>query len=124
KAIDSGAGSADPAAREAAEAVALLLSLYAPYTAEDMWARLGHEPSVANVVWPTVDQSLLVDESTTAVVQIKGKVRAKLTVPVDISEENLRQEALGNEQVLHHIGDAEIIKVIVRAPKLVSIVIK
>jgi leucyl-tRNA synthetase len=124
KAIDGPVGGADPAAREAAEAVALLLSLYAPYTAEDMWARLGHEPSVANVEWPSIDESLLVDESTTAVVQIKGKVRAKLTVPVDISEEALRTEALGNEQVKRHLGDAEIVKIIVRAPKLVSIVTK
>jgi leucyl-tRNA synthetase len=58
------------------------------------------------------------------VVQIKGKVRAKLQVPVDISEENLREAALGNEQVKRSLGDAEIVKVIVRAPKLVSIVIK
>jgi leucyl-tRNA synthetase len=124
KAIDGKVGGSDPAAREAAEAVALLLSLYAPYTAEDMWARLGHEPAIADVAWPNVDQALLVDESTTAVVQIKGKVRAKLQVPVDISEENLREAALGNEQVKRSLGDAEIVKVIVRAPKLVSIVIK
>ncbi|RKW71256.1 leucine--tRNA ligase [Galactobacter caseinivorans] len=124
KSIDSSVGGADPAVREAAEAVALLLSLVAPYTAEDMWARLGHEPFVANVPWPAVDETLLVQESVTAVVQIKGKVRAKLEVPADISEEELRRMALENEQVKRSVGDAEIIKVIVRAPKLVSLVTK
>ncbi len=60
KAIDSGPGPHDPAVREAVEAVAILLSLVAPYTAEDMWARLGHSPSVARAGWPQVDPALLV----------------------------------------------------------------
>ncbi len=62
KAIDSGCGPADPAVREAAEAVAILLSLVAPYTAEEMWERLGHEPTVARAGWPTVDPALLVED--------------------------------------------------------------
>ena len=76
KAIDSGCGPADPAVREAAEAVAILLSLVAPYTAEEMWERLGHEPTVARAGWPDVDPALLVEESVTAVVQVQGKVQA------------------------------------------------
>ena len=80
KAIDSGCGPADPAVREAAEAVAILLSLVAPYTAEEMWERLGHEPTVARAGWPAVDEALLVEESVTAVVQVQGKVRARLEV--------------------------------------------
>src|SRR3954447_13200629 len=88
KAIDSGCGPADPAVREATEAVAILLSLVAPYTAEEMWERLGHEPTVARTGWPVVDDTLLVEESVTAVVQIKGKVRARLEVSPDISAED------------------------------------
>ena len=80
KAIDSGCGPADPAVREAAEAVAILLSLVAPYTAEEMWERLGHEPTVARAGWPVVDEALLVEESVTAVVQVQGKVKARLEV--------------------------------------------
>ena len=80
KAIDSGCGPADPAVREAAEAVAILLSLVAPYTAEEMWERLGHQPTVARAGWPTVDPALLVEDSVTAVVQVQGKLRAKLEV--------------------------------------------
>ncbi len=80
KAIDSGCGPADPAVREATEAVAILLSLVAPYTAEEMWERLGHQPTVARAQWPVVDEALLVQESVTAVVQIQGKVKARLEV--------------------------------------------
>ncbi|TEX50940.1 MAG: leucine--tRNA ligase, partial [Actinomycetales bacterium mxb001] len=80
KAIDSGCGPADPAVREAAEAVAILLSLAAPYTAEDMWRLLGHAPSVALAGWPEVDPALLVQDSVTCVVQVAGKVRDRLEV--------------------------------------------
>ena len=62
KAIDSGCGPADPAVREATETVAILLSLVAPFTAEEMWERLGHQPTVARVGWPAVDESLLLQE--------------------------------------------------------------
>src|SRR5207245_509236 len=60
KTIDSGAGGEDPAVREAAEAVAVILSLFAPYTAEDLWSLLGHPASVANAGWPSHDPALLV----------------------------------------------------------------
>lgn len=122
KAIDSGCGPADPAVREATEAVAVLLSLVAPYTAEDMWHALGHEGSVVVAGWPEVDPELLVDDTVTAVVQIKGKVRDRLEVPADIGEDALRELALGSETIRRQLGDAEIRKVIVRAPKLVNIV--
>ena len=122
KAIDSGAGAADPAVREAAEATAIILSLFAPYTAEDMWAALGHEPAVANAGWPVVDEALLVEDTITAVVQIKGKVRARLEVPVDITAEDLEALALANEAVIRFLDGAAINKVIVRAPKLVNVV--
>ena len=74
KAIDSGPGGGDPAVREAVEVVAKLLSLVAPYAAEDMWEALGHRPTVALSGWPEVDDSLLVRESVTCVVQVNGKV--------------------------------------------------
>ncbi|MBB5749066.1 leucyl-tRNA synthetase [Micrococcus sp. TA1] len=123
KEIDSGAGAGDPAVREAVEAVAVLLSLFAPYTAEDMWARLGHEPSVARAGWPAVDEALLVEDTTTAVVQVKGKVRDRLEVAVDISAADLEALALASEAVQRVLDGAEVRKVIVREPKLVNIVI-
>ena len=123
KAIDSGAGGADPAVREAAETIAILLSLYAPYTAEDMWHALGHDNPVLTAGFPQVDDSLLVDDTVTAIVQIKGKVKARLEVPKDISEVELEKQALKDETIAKLVEGSEIRKVIVRAPKLVNIVI-
>ncbi|TQK71915.1 leucine--tRNA ligase [Nocardioides sp. SLBN-35] len=123
KAIDSGCGPEDPAVREAAETVAILLSLVAPYTAEEMWARLGHEPSVAQAAWPTVDPALLVEDAVTAVVQIQGKVRGRLEVAPDISEADLEAAALADPAVVKAIDGRAVRKVIVRAPKLVNIVV-
>ncbi len=122
KAIDSGAGGTDPAVREAAEAVAVILSLFAPYTAEDLWSQLGREASVVNAGWPTVDKALLVQDTVTAVVQVQGKVRDRLEVPADISEEDLREAALASEAVQRILDGRGIRTVIVRAPKLVNIV--
>ena len=122
KAIDSGCGPADPAVREAAEAVAILLSLAAPYTAEDMWRLLGHAPSVALAGWPEVDPALLVQDSVTCVVQVAGKVRDRLEVSPDISEDALREMALSSDAVVRALDGKGIKTVVVRAPKLVNIV--
>ncbi|WP_340540382.1 leucine--tRNA ligase [Nocardioides sp. GXZ039] len=123
KTIDSGAGGDDPAVREAVEAVAILLSMVAPYVAEEMWERLGHTPSVAQAAWPVVEEALLVEESVTAVVQIQGKVRARLEVAPDISAADLEAMALADPAVVAAIDGREIRKVIVREPKLVNVVV-
>ena len=122
KAIDSGPGGADPAVREAAEAVAVMLSLVAPYTAEEMWERLGHEPTVALAGWPAVDPALLVEDTVTCVVQVAGKVRDRLEVPPSIGEDELRALALAAPGVVKALAGAGIRTVVVRAPKLVNIV--
>ncbi|GAA1508818.1 leucine--tRNA ligase [Kribbella lupini] len=122
KAIDSGPGAADPAVREAAETVAILLSLVAPYTAEDMWENLGHQPTVAKAGWPKVDPALLVEDSVTCVVQIAGKVKERLEVAPDISDADLEKLALDSEAVQKALDGRGVRKVIVRAPKLVNIV--
>ncbi|MFJ2370048.1 leucine--tRNA ligase [Microbacterium sp. NPDC087665] len=124
KTIDSGAGAADPAVREAAETVAVMLDLIAPHTAEEMWEVLGHEPSVGLVTWRSANPVLLVEDSVTAVVQINGKVRAQLEVSARIGETELEALARADERVIRAVGDKEIVKVIVRAPKIVSIVVK
>jgi leucyl-tRNA synthetase len=122
KAIDSGPGAADPAVREAAEVLVVLVSLFAPYTAEESWQVLGHEPSVARTAWPTADPSLLTQDKVTCVVQVNGKVRDKLEVSPEIAEDELRELALVAPGVLRTLGDQQVRRVIVRAPKLVSIV--
>jgi leucyl-tRNA synthetase len=122
KAVDSGPGGGDPAVREAAEAVAVLLSLVAPYTAEEMWERLGHQPTVALAGWPSVDPALLVEDTVTCVVQVAGKVRDRLEVPPSIGEDELRELALASPGVVKALDGAGIRTVVVRAPKLVNIV--
>ena len=122
KAIDSGVGGGDAAVREAAEAVAIMLSLVAPYTAEEMWERLGHEPTVALAGWPAVDPALLVEDTVTCVVQVAGKVRDRLEVSPSITEDELRELALVAPGVVASLGGAGIRTVIVRAPRLVNIV--
>jgi len=122
KAIDSGPGGADPAVREAVEAVSIMLSLFAPYTAEDVWARLGHQPTVALAGWPVVDPALLVQESVTCVVQVAGKVRDRLEEAPSIGEEALRELALASPAVQKALGGKGVRTVIVRAPKLVNVV--
>ncbi|MEN9660298.1 MAG: hypothetical protein RLZZ443_227 [Actinomycetota bacterium] len=124
KAIDGAVGGADPAVREGAEVVAKALSLFAPYTAEEMWSMLGHQPGVALAGLQDADASLLVESSTVAIIQVDGKLRDKLEVALDITEDALRELALASENTKRAIGDKQIANVIVRAPKLVNIATK
>jgi leucyl-tRNA synthetase len=130
KAIDSGPGAADPAVREAAEALATMLSLFAPYTAEECWealsgpVRVPSAPLVAKAPWPTADPALLVQETITCVVQVNGKVRDRLEVPPGISEDELREQAMAAPGVDRALTGLGVQRVIVRPPKLVNIVAK
>ncbi|HEU5222978.1 MAG TPA: leucine--tRNA ligase [Candidatus Lumbricidophila sp.] len=124
KVIDSGAGAADAAVREASEVTAMVLDLFAPYTAEEMWERLGYEPSVALVPWRKADPVLLVDETVTAIVQVNGKVRERLEVPAKITGDALLALAMASEAVRRSIGGGEIVNTTVREPKLVSIAVR
>ncbi|GGL00038.1 leucine--tRNA ligase [Sphaerisporangium melleum] len=121
RAIDTGPGAADPAVREAAEALAVLLSLVTPYVAEEGWERLGHGSTITHAGWPVADPALLVQESVTCVVQVAGKVRDRLEVAPTISGAELEELALASEKVRAYLDGAPR-KVIVRAPKLVNIV--
>ncbi|NUR04662.1 MAG: class I tRNA ligase family protein, partial [Streptomyces sp.] len=114
------AGGAVP--RSVAEALVLLVAPLAPHIAEELWRRLGHTDSVVHQDLPVADPAYVVDESVTCVVQIKGKVKARLEVSPTISEEELEKVALADEKVVAALDGAGIRKVIVRAPKLVNIV--
>jgi leucyl-tRNA synthetase len=122
RAIDSGPGAADPAVFEAARTLAIGLSVFAPYTAEECWELLGEQPSVAQASWPQADPALLVREQVTCVVQINGKVRDRLEVPPGIGEDELRELALASPAIIRAMAGRGIKAVIVRAPKLVNIV--
>ncbi|SMF02782.1 leucine--tRNA ligase [Streptomyces sp. Amel2xC10] len=114
------AGAAVP--RTVAEDLVLLVAPLAPHIAEELWRKLGHTDSVVHRDLPVADPAYVVDESVTCVVQIKGKVKARLEVSPAISDEELEKVALADESVVKALGGAGIRKVIVRAPKLVNIV--
>jgi len=112
--------------RDGVTALAVLLSCYAPYTAEEVWSRLGHDVTAGDSVhdssWPAVDPALLVDETVTCVVQVAGKVRDKLEVPPGISEAELQELALASTRVKETLDGRAVRTVVVRAPKLVNVV--
>jgi leucyl-tRNA synthetase len=123
KAIDSGCGAADPAVREATEAIAIMLSLVAPFTSEEMWERLGHKPAIALAGWPEIDPALLVADEVEAVVQINGKIKERILVSPTITDSELEAQALAHPTIAQELAGATPKKVIARAPKLVNIVL-
>ena len=123
KAIDSGPGAADPAVREATEAIAIMLSLVAPFTAEEMWERLGHKPAIATAGWPVVDEKLLVADAIEAVIQINGKIKERIEVSPTITDTEIEALALAHPTIAAELNGATPKKVIARAPKLVNIVL-
>ncbi|WP_282688772.1 MULTISPECIES: leucine--tRNA ligase [unclassified Streptomyces] len=111
-----------PLSRSVAERLVLLIAPLAPHIAEELWRRLGHTDSVVHQDFPVADPVYVVDETVTCVVQIKGKVRARLEISPSITDEELEALALADDAVVAALGGAGIRKVIVRAPKLVNIV--
>jgi leucyl-tRNA synthetase len=111
-----------PVPRSVAEPLVLLIAPLAPHIAEELWRKLGHDESVVYAEFPVADPAYVVDESVTCVVQVKGKVKARLEVPPTISDADLEAQALADPAVVAALAGAGIRKVIVRAPKLVNIV--
>jgi leucyl-tRNA synthetase len=111
----------DAVPREAAEKLVVMVAPLAPHIAEELWQRLGHAESITFETFPVADPALLVEDTVTCVVQIKGKVRDRLEVPSDISEDALREQVLALPKVVA-ATEAGIRTVIVRAPRLVNVV--
>jgi leucyl-tRNA synthetase len=108
--------------REAAEALVIMTAPVAPHIAEELWAKLGHTESLTFVDFPKADPALLVNDTVTCVVQVQGKVRDRLEVAADISEEDLQAQALASDKIQAALSGKVVRKVIVRAPNLVNIV--
>ena len=111
----------DAVPRDAAEKLVLMVGPLAPHIAEELWRRLGHTGTLAYEPFPEADPALVVEETVTCVVQIKGKVRDRLEVPADITEDALRDLALASPKV-RAATEGGIRTVIVRAPRLVNVV--
>ncbi|MHD0397419.1 leucine--tRNA ligase [Staphylococcus simulans] len=101
-----------------------MLSPIAPHLGEELWAKLGHDETISYQPWPDFDESLLVDDEVEIVVQVNGKVRAKVFIPKDATKEEMEDIALHNENVKLDIGEKDIKKVIAVPQKLVNIVAK
>ncbi|GID26787.1 leucine--tRNA ligase [Paractinoplanes brasiliensis] len=118
RAIDSGLAD-DPATRAAVEALAVVLSLFTPYTAEEMWARLGHPPGVARAGWPEIDPELAAERTVICALQVNGKLRDRLEVPAGISADDLTALALASPAA----AGLAVTRVVVRPPRLVNLVV-
>ncbi|MBR7744854.1 leucine--tRNA ligase [Phycicoccus sp. BSK3Z-2] len=107
--------------RPAAEALVLMVAPLAPHVAEELWRRMGHETSLVHAAFPEADPALLVDDTVTCVVQVGGKVRDRLEVPADITEDALRELALASPRIQALLENG-VRTVVVRAPRLVNVV--
>ncbi|MDR1634852.1 MAG: leucine--tRNA ligase [Bifidobacteriaceae bacterium] len=111
------------APRAAVETLVKLLAPVAPHIAEELWQRLGHEKSLAREPYPQADPAYLVEETVTAVVQVQGKVRARLQVAPSIGAEDLEAAALADPAVQAALGGKPVRRVVARPPKLVNLVV-
>jgi leucyl-tRNA synthetase len=118
--LDGGGG-----ARDAARALVQMLAPVAPFAAEELWREVMGEGSSVHVsTWPAYDPALATDDTVTMVVQVNGKVRDKIEVSADIAETAAEATARASERVARALDGREIVKTIVRAPKLVNFVVR
>ena len=110
--------------KECLENLVLLLSPYTPHLSEELWERLGHKPSISNVAWPKYDEEKTKDDTVEIVIQINGKLRAKLIVDASTPKEELLKLAREDETVKKWTEGKSIIKEIVVPGKLINIVVK
>jgi leucyl-tRNA synthetase len=109
--------------REALEALVLMISPYAPHMAEELWERLGHEGGLTATSWPAFDAEAAKAAEIVVPVQVNGKLRGRITVAPDATEDQLREAALADPAVAAHIAGKSVRKVIVAQGKLVSVVV-
>jgi leucyl-tRNA synthetase len=112
-----------PIVKTTLEALTLMISPFAPHFAEELWKGLGHQPSIAAVPWPAYDSEAIKEAEVTIVVQVNGKVRSKLTLPVGLPDEELEAAALADARVREHTGGRSPKKIVVVPGKIVNIVV-
>jgi leucyl-tRNA synthetase len=109
--------------KEAIESLVLMLSPFTPHMAEELWEQLGHEGGIVFVPWPTYDPDVARADEVVIPVQVNGKVRGRITVPADCTEDEIRAAALADPAVESHTHGKTVVKIIVAKGKLVSIVV-
>jgi leucyl-tRNA synthetase len=110
-------------AREAMDALVVMISPFAPHTAEELWQMLGHTTGLTRAAWPAFDPEVAKAQEVVVPVQINGKVRARLTTPAGLADDELKERTLADPAVQSHIAGKKVIKVVVGKGPLVSVVI-
>jgi leucyl-tRNA synthetase len=118
------AADAPPVLQEALETLVLLLSPFAPHMTEELWMRLGRRFSLVDRPWPAAEPALAKEDEVELAVQVNGKVRGRITVPAESSEDEMKKRALGDPKVEEHTRGKQIVKVVVVPGRLVSVVVK
>lgn len=116
-------GFSDGPWRDALSTLTQLIAPFAPHVAEELWQQLGHEGLVQDTMWPAWDDALIVSDTVTIIVQVNGKLRAKLEVAKDLGKDDIEQLALANEHVQTFVDGKEPNKIIYVPGKLVNIVV-
>ena len=114
----------DAVIREALETIIVIVSPFAPHLGEELWSKIGKEGSIFDISWPKYDEDAIQLDEMELIVQVNGKLRNKIMVASDISQEDMKTAALEDEKIKDFIGDKNVVKVIAIPGKLVNIVIK
>jgi leucyl-tRNA synthetase len=109
--------------REAVDALIVMLSPFAPHTAEEMWLLLGHADGLTTTTWPVFDPAVAQASEVVVPVQINGKIRARITLAAALSDDEIQQHVLADQSVRAHIAGKTIRKVVVAKGPLVSVVV-
>ncbi|MBE9547190.1 MAG: leucine--tRNA ligase, partial [Proteobacteria bacterium] len=110
--------------RKAIESIIVLLAPIVPHVTEELWEMLGHSENLSDISWPSYDESVAAEEEITIVVQVNGKLRSRIMVSTDESDEKIKELALSNERVNKFIAGKEVVKEIYVPKKLVNIVVR
>ena len=110
--------------REALEALTIMLSPFSPHTAEEMWARLGHQDGLAAAAWPSFDEQVAKADEIVVPVQVNGKLRARLTFPADTPESEMRDRALADPAVKAFTDGKKVKTVVVAKGRRINVVVE
>lgn len=112
------------APRAAVEPIAVMVAPVAPHIAEELWTRLGHEGTITFVSFPSFDEKYLVDDEIELPVQVNGKVKSRVQVAADVSQDDAVAAALADDKVLAAIGEKSVVKKIVVPGRMINLVVK
>ncbi|MDD5496357.1 MAG: leucine--tRNA ligase [Candidatus Omnitrophica bacterium] len=122
--IESGRDVPEDILNHAIETVVILLSPFVPHIAEELWQRLGKKNSIFRVEWPSYDKSAIARDVITIIIQVNGKVRSRVSVPFDVSDDKLKESVLADGKIKNFIEGKSVKDLIIVPGKLVNIVVK